>query len=378
MPATISASVGFHGTNRSADVKTVQRLLNQVPATKGGPDAPLVEDGVCGKITIAAIRRFQQASHGTAEALVDSGGRLLQALIAWSTPVPGLNSTSQSKAVPLAAINVAPADATNVHKRNYATAIGGKSPDALSVSDDKLRWLLDALQAAEDAIRGTPETQGGGYFWYGKEPNNKKSTASKAAKGADVQQIDVLSILEVFGMLAKVLPNGSAAAKGKDMFGNWDKFWKEAAKDPGKRAQIIEKLRKIREDLEKEFGNAGIDTARIRPAGSSASVSDTNATTIPDAAPGVPPKRATLYGNESSRQSLWIWQWDFGGGNKGPIGVYRWDPDKVAYGLKGDWVYIDGADELEHLDWKYRCLCRPVTINELKLPGFLHVQSLCD
>ncbi|MDQ2980402.1 MAG: hypothetical protein M3R62_14420 [Acidobacteriota bacterium] len=59
MPSMISASVGAAGgVNRSTDVGTVQRLLNQVTPVLGGPSPPLEPDSKCGPKTIAAIQKF--------------------------------------------------------------------------------------------------------------------------------------------------------------------------------------------------------------------------------------------------------------------------------------------------------------------------------
>ena len=59
MAQTISASVGRGGFNREEDTRTVQKLLNRVPPSSGGP-VPLLEvDGLCGPKTTNAIQTFQ-------------------------------------------------------------------------------------------------------------------------------------------------------------------------------------------------------------------------------------------------------------------------------------------------------------------------------
>lgn len=58
--ADLSASVGEKGANRSDDVRTIQRLLNGVEASEGGPVDALVVDGICGRLTKGAILRFQR------------------------------------------------------------------------------------------------------------------------------------------------------------------------------------------------------------------------------------------------------------------------------------------------------------------------------
>lgn len=60
MAKVIHSSVGTMGSaNMLADVRIVQELLNRVPRYEGGPEEPLVVDGRCGPILIAAIRKFQ-------------------------------------------------------------------------------------------------------------------------------------------------------------------------------------------------------------------------------------------------------------------------------------------------------------------------------
>jgi hypothetical protein len=56
----LSGSVGQGGQNRPADVREVQERLNAVAPDAGGPFVLLVEDGVCGSATKAAILKFQK------------------------------------------------------------------------------------------------------------------------------------------------------------------------------------------------------------------------------------------------------------------------------------------------------------------------------
>src|SRR5262245_58496313 len=72
MAETITAAVGTApAPNRFEDVETIQSLLNQVPATRGGP-APLLDvDGICGPLTIGAIRKFQKHHFGWQDGRVD-------------------------------------------------------------------------------------------------------------------------------------------------------------------------------------------------------------------------------------------------------------------------------------------------------------------
>ena len=77
MDRTISASVGIGGGNRSADVKTIQEMLNKALPGWGGPMPKLATDGVCGNLTKSAIRRFQEvqlATYFSPDGRADPGG----------------------------------------------------------------------------------------------------------------------------------------------------------------------------------------------------------------------------------------------------------------------------------------------------------------
>ena len=75
MQASIRGSVGKGGRNRSTDVKTVQRLLNQHGKS-------LKVDGIAGPLTIGAIESFQQQNFGWKDGRVDVGGKTWGKLIA--------------------------------------------------------------------------------------------------------------------------------------------------------------------------------------------------------------------------------------------------------------------------------------------------------
>jgi peptidoglycan hydrolase-like protein with peptidoglycan-binding domain len=95
---TITASVGrLGGVNRPADVRTVQELLNKVPADSGGPRVKLPVDGVCGTSTGDAIRTFQvrQFGGGMADGRVDPGGPTLRKLNEYDTPGPPAGGVGQ-------------------------------------------------------------------------------------------------------------------------------------------------------------------------------------------------------------------------------------------------------------------------------------------
>ena len=92
--AIIAAPVGQRGANLPADVRTIQLLLNKVPAKVGGPTVALKPDGVAGPKTIGAIVAFQRAQFGPASAdgRVDPGRQTLVRLstfdVAASVPPP--------------------------------------------------------------------------------------------------------------------------------------------------------------------------------------------------------------------------------------------------------------------------------------------------
>src|SRR5258708_5941786 len=56
----LGASGGEGGANIAADVRNVQTRLNCVDEEDGGPLESLAVDGICGPLTKAAIKRFQQ------------------------------------------------------------------------------------------------------------------------------------------------------------------------------------------------------------------------------------------------------------------------------------------------------------------------------
>lgn len=68
--------------NRAEDVRKVQLLLNKISFAAGGPALPLATDGICGKLTRAAIARFQKVAMGAAfpDGIVDPERRTLYKL----------------------------------------------------------------------------------------------------------------------------------------------------------------------------------------------------------------------------------------------------------------------------------------------------------
>ncbi len=84
---TLSGSVGQGGRNNRDDIIKVQELLNRVPEPSGGPRVRLTPDGICGPLTLLAIKKFQwrqvlppRAPQTLPDGRVDPNGRSLQKL----------------------------------------------------------------------------------------------------------------------------------------------------------------------------------------------------------------------------------------------------------------------------------------------------------
>lgn len=91
---TIGASVGKGGVNELADVIVVQHLLNGWLTATGQELVPTT--GICGPLTIDAIKAFQSRMLGAAspDGRIDPGGRTWQKLTAGTpAPAPAPNAT---------------------------------------------------------------------------------------------------------------------------------------------------------------------------------------------------------------------------------------------------------------------------------------------
>jgi peptidoglycan L-alanyl-D-glutamate endopeptidase CwlK len=75
MAVSISGSVGRGADNRRADVREIQRLLNDFYT-----QTPLVVDGVVGRSTIARIERFQRRFMANPDGRIDPDGSTLKRL----------------------------------------------------------------------------------------------------------------------------------------------------------------------------------------------------------------------------------------------------------------------------------------------------------
>ena len=95
----ISKSVGYGGSNHSADVLVVQQLLNRNMHLVPAMTTRLAEDGLSGAKTRTAIVQFQQKILGFNDGRVDPNGKTIQALTAGGGGAPA----SPGAATPLAA-----------------------------------------------------------------------------------------------------------------------------------------------------------------------------------------------------------------------------------------------------------------------------------
>ena len=77
----MSGPVGVGGNNAKNDVLLVQSLLNAVPSNEGGPLIKLKADGIAGPLTVAAIRKYQQARTHIVDGRVDVHGATIKSLV---------------------------------------------------------------------------------------------------------------------------------------------------------------------------------------------------------------------------------------------------------------------------------------------------------
>ncbi|MEO1104316.1 MAG: peptidoglycan-binding protein, partial [Pseudomonadota bacterium] len=76
---TISGSVGRDGSNRTEDVRHIQRALN-VSRSLDGLVPPLIVDGLVGPKTIGAITSFQTQHTRASDGRIDPAGPTIRAL----------------------------------------------------------------------------------------------------------------------------------------------------------------------------------------------------------------------------------------------------------------------------------------------------------
>ncbi len=148
----IAFAVGERRPNRSADVRTVQQLLNRAAGMQPG-QAKLDVDGNMGPLTSAAIKRYQQTvvHLSRPDGVVDPGGRTITML-------------SRRAAAPAPAPRAAPASAPSGGGGSPARAgPGGLSEDLYVEAASQLGCEVAAIKAVvktEVDIRGAFDTSG--------------------------------------------------------------------------------------------------------------------------------------------------------------------------------------------------------------------------
>ena len=229
MSTYIFKSVGYHATNLAADVRTIQMLLNQTPASRGGPTAPLAADGFCSSALLGAIRNFQLVRCGYADGRIDPGDFTHNALLGRSLLfAPRL-------AVPSSTYVAMPAP----------PKIG--KPPARIVTPARRSWLLRKLDAIDRACQGNA-TQDVGWLIWG-EGSGDGSTATKlSAHGCIVSEVETKEMEEIFELLELAAPEGThyreVLKEFKDAF---------HLKDPYKVAKwVMESRKQIIETFELE------------------------------------------------------------------------------------------------------------------------------
>jgi hypothetical protein len=109
----IQGSVGRGGRNQRPDVEKIQRALNRVPRTQGGPLPPLGVDGLVGPKTIGAIYGFQKHHFGLGGAdLTASGARVNAFAFVGGFHKPSTKMSGGSPSLPVRGIYMCTANIT--------------------------------------------------------------------------------------------------------------------------------------------------------------------------------------------------------------------------------------------------------------------------
>jgi hypothetical protein len=77
---SLTRSVGIGGINLRPDVLQIQAALNAIDPTDGGPVPKLAVDGICGRLTVGAIGKFQRGVLTRIDSRIDPDGPTLKAL----------------------------------------------------------------------------------------------------------------------------------------------------------------------------------------------------------------------------------------------------------------------------------------------------------
>lgn len=142
----MSGPVGSGGTNARNDVLLVQSLLNTTQPSEGGPQTKLKVDGIIGPLTVAAIRRYQQARTGIVDGRIDVRGPTIKSLV---------TTLNDRGALPAGLPNVGPPS------QSVARALtGGGGIPLLMSRADKQPSSAPAMKAKSGAVLGNKETLG--------------------------------------------------------------------------------------------------------------------------------------------------------------------------------------------------------------------------
>jgi len=143
MDLKISHSVGSSGVNNKADVTTIQKLLNKVPTTWGGPDPKLKEDGIIGIKTNAAILQFQQVQ---LKGLLNPDGRIDPK----RTSIGRLNHIANTSEVPGAFFSISVEPVAHVTQPTNMTCWAAAGT-MLVGAKDKMCYTIPVVMAKADA-----------------------------------------------------------------------------------------------------------------------------------------------------------------------------------------------------------------------------------
>lgn len=127
---TMTGPVGTGGTGAKDDTVLVQSLLNAIPSGEGGPQTRLKVDGIVGPVTVAAIRRYQQACAYPVDGRVDVLGPTIKSLVttlnnrnALPAGLPNIGPPSEGVVRALAGRGLAPSVMSRADRDN-AGAVG--------------------------------------------------------------------------------------------------------------------------------------------------------------------------------------------------------------------------------------------------------------
>lgn len=180
----IKKSVGQGGFNQKEDVLTIQRLLNLIAVTDGGPMPPLAEDGLIGPKTLGAIRTFQQFHQVASDGRVAPGGPTLKKM----NEVPK-NALAERNAARLARTVLAMPELIAIAKKAQRTAEAAMDFLKLGLSSSRRAYELADL-----------------YFAFGKQ-------------GQGATQAELAFIRTTFVRVAGVLTSRPSPLTGGNPFG---------------------------------------------------------------------------------------------------------------------------------------------------------------